>query len=378
MSGTLFSVDDTARWVESRPELRTWGAVRSVEEIGDGNLNQVFRVQCESGSMIVKQSMAFVRIDPSWPLAPERIEHEALSYEQWNRLMPGAGPRLLSFDAANHALAVEDLRRHRVWRGELQNGEVQTGAAASLGRHVADAAELLSAGALEAQPGDLPDRARNPVMTQLMDDVIFTFPYVEHPHNSFPPEVEGLVDSIRADPSYMSAKEDLAAHWRSSRDALIHGDLHTGSVMVLGSDARMIDAEFSWVGPISWDVGEMVGNLLIAGIHGRVTHSPVAAELDRLAIEFWSAFAARRAEANPERAPVSATASIDAEVVGYAGLEMVRRVIGSGKADEIQALSPEPRALASEAILRAGAELVRSHRELDRERCLDVIDHVLA
>jgi 5-methylthioribose kinase len=33
-------------------------------------------------------------------------------------------------------------------------------------------------------------------------------------------------------------------------EALLHGDLHTGSVMVTESDTRVIDPEFAFFGPI--------------------------------------------------------------------------------------------------------------------------------
>ena len=48
------------------------------------------------------------------------------------------------------------------------------------------------------------------------------------------------------------------------QQALLHGDLHTGSLMVTEASTHAIDAEFACVGPIAFDVGKMVANLLIA------------------------------------------------------------------------------------------------------------------
>ena len=48
--------------------------------------------------------------------------------------------------------------------------------------------------------------------------------------------------------------------------ALIHGDLHTGSIMVTDSDTRAIDPEFAFFGPMGFDIGALIGNLLIAAI----------------------------------------------------------------------------------------------------------------
>ena len=50
----------------------------------------------------------------------------------------------------------------------------------------------------------------------------------------------------------------------TSAQALIHGDLHTGSIMATLEDTRVIDPEFAFIGPIGFDVGAVIGNLLLA------------------------------------------------------------------------------------------------------------------
>ncbi len=48
------------------------------------------------------------------------------------------------------------------------------------------------------------------------------------------------------------------------QQALLHGDLHTGSLMCTEDSTYVIDAEFAFCGPIAFDVGKMIANLLIA------------------------------------------------------------------------------------------------------------------
>jgi 5-methylthioribose kinase len=50
----------------------------------------------------------------------------------------------------------------------------------------------------------------------------------------------------------------------SSAEALLHGDLHTGSVMLTVDDTRVIDPEFAFMGPIGFDVGAVVANFLLS------------------------------------------------------------------------------------------------------------------
>ena len=46
--------------------------------------------------------------------------------------------------------------------------------------------------------------------------------------------------------------------------ALIHGDLHTGSVMVTHESTQVIDPEFAFYGPMGFDIGAFIGNLFLA------------------------------------------------------------------------------------------------------------------
>ena len=50
----------------------------------------------------------------------------------------------------------------------------------------------------------------------------------------------------------------------TSAEALIHGDLHTGSIMMTTEDTRVIDPEFAFIGPMGFDVGAVIGNLFLA------------------------------------------------------------------------------------------------------------------
>ncbi|KAJ0514224.1 putative S-methyl-5-thioribose kinase [Helianthus annuus] len=46
--------------------------------------------------------------------------------------------------------------------------------------------------------------------------------------------------------------------------ALIHSDLHAGSVMVTHESTQVIDPEFAFYGPMGFDVGAFIGNLFLA------------------------------------------------------------------------------------------------------------------
>jgi 5-methylthioribose kinase len=62
----------------------------------------------------------------------------------------------------------------------------------------------------------------------------------------------------------LSAVDFLALQYDASREALIHSDLHPGNLMVSPTSLFLIDWEFACMGPMSYDLGTMFGNLLLA------------------------------------------------------------------------------------------------------------------
>ena len=67
----------------------------------------------------------------------------------------------------------------------------------------------------------------------------------------------------------------MQAKFCQQQEALLHGDLHTGSFMCTPTTTWAIDAEFAFYGPIAFDVCKMVANLLLAffASDGYASHS---------------------------------------------------------------------------------------------------------
>src|SRR5260370_7894882 len=70
----------------------------------------------------------------------------------------------------------------------------------------------------------------------------------------------------------------------SNPEALIHGDLHTGSIMVTESETKVIDPEFAFYGPMGFDLGAVLGNLIMSYL-ASAGHERAAGE--RRSFEAW-------------------------------------------------------------------------------------------
>src|SRR5690606_26060400 len=60
----------------------------------------------------------------------------------------------------------------------------------------------------------------------------------------------------------------LKFEFMNHAQALIHGDLHTGSIFAKKDSTKVIDPEFAFFGPIGYDTGNVVAHLIFAYING--------------------------------------------------------------------------------------------------------------
>jgi len=370
----LLTVDTVAGYLSREPELAAGLDVEgglSVLEVGDGNLNLVFLIEDAAGRRVVlKQSLPHVRTDPSWPMTRERTAREVRILREHGRVDAEHVPALYGFDARNYVVAMEDLRDHNVWRRELIAGRVHPYAAEALGRYVAKVGFATSVFGLRG-----PDKRRlvaatvNPELSEITEDLVFTEPYVEHPHNVVLAANEADVAALREDGSLLREIGLAKIRFQDDAQSLLHGDLHTGSVLVRESDesVRAFDAEFGAFGPTGFDLGAVWANLVIAAARAEALGERTrAAVILGLPEQLWSAFEAEYRALWPARIDPrvfgnevleGTIARIRSDAAVFAGAKAIRRVVGFAKAADIESLDEDRREVAARAVLRAGRSL---------------------
>jgi 5-methylthioribose kinase len=101
-------------------------------------------------------------------------------------------------------------------------------------------------------------------MCALTEKVIFTDPYMESSNNRWTtPQLDVYAAGIRNDTFLKLAVAQLKSKFISQTQALLHGDLHTGSVMATEGSTFVIDPEFAFYGPIGFDTGAFIANLFL-------------------------------------------------------------------------------------------------------------------
>jgi 5-methylthioribose kinase len=239
----------------------------TIREVGDGNLNLVFIVQGPAGGICVKQALPYVRlVGESWPLDLNRAFFEYRASVIQAEHCQGRVPEILHYDPKLFLIAMELLSPHIIMRRGMIDAVVYPDFVAHITDYMANALYFTSDLALPAarKKAMIAEFCPNTDLCKITEDLIFTHPYMVHELNRWTsPQLDRWAAAWRGDDQLKLAVSDLKQDFLSRAEALLHGDLHTGSIMVTGSDTRVIDPEFAFVGPIGFDVGKLIGNLLL-------------------------------------------------------------------------------------------------------------------
>ena len=344
-------------------------------EIGDGNLNLVYRVRSATGSVIVKQALPYLRVaGEGWPLTLDRTRLEAEAMRIHAQHAPGLAPQVLHLDETAAAIVMEDLHQHEVWRNAIIAGRDILGVADTLGRYCARTLLGTSRLVMSAEERrTLLPRFENTALSAISEELVFTAPYLDTPSNRYDEAAADLAAELRADSRMRATAAQLRWEFRARQEALIHGDLHTGSVMVRDGDLRVIDVEFATWGPMGYDTGNVVANLALARIARRFGGAGDPVALDRDAAAFWSAVTDEIGRLWPRREPWLETfrTGLLVDTARYASTEMIRRIVGLAHVADVDQLTGGAR-------LRAQTAAVRGARALQAAPAVTTFDDVWA
>ena len=392
LAAYLAAIPPVAELLGGAPDL--W----RIREVGDGNLNLVFIVEGASGGVVVKQALPYMRlVGESWPLPLERSYFESLALTEQQRAAPGLTPRLYAIDRVGAAIVMEYLTPHIILRKALIQGR-------RLPHFAGHMAEFLARSLFKTSDLSLPAARKKTLMREfcanielcrITEELVFTDPYrISQSNRWTSPQLDGEAAAFRADAALKAEVQALKLKFLTSAEALIHADFHTGSIMVTESDTRAIDPEFGFFGPMGFDAGALIANLLIAAI-AHQAHDGSAVGLayrdwildqagffwsmfERRFRELWSTeatgdafsaelFADAAGQAALKAAQDRYMQSLFADTLGFAGCKMIRRVLGLAHTEDLESIAdPDVRADRERRVLALGRRLI-----LERTRIAD-------
>ena len=381
------------------------------EEIGDGNINYVFRVRSliSGKSIIVKQADRLLR-SSGRPLDITRSRREADALRIYAALTPQFIPRIYAYDDTMSIICMEDISYCGNLRKELMAGRpLPANFAENAASFLANA--VFATSDLFLSPEEKKERVSafiNPELCAISETLVFSEPYCNGKNrNRITPGNENFIQkTLYNDEALKAEVASLRETFMNKAEALIHGDLHTGSIFI-GSSAgipidtnttpdrnatsepctescmKIIDPEFAFYGPIGYDLGNIIAHLYCAWMYAAFTRKKFSAAdafdnfIERIAAtiealpQLFTAKALERCKTVPlsdqlynERYIWRRLAEILADAYGFAGTEIIRRAAGDTKTAEFDAMGQDTRRITMERIIiKTACRLIKRRRQ---------------
>ncbi|MDD9158282.1 S-methyl-5-thioribose kinase [Aliivibrio sp. S4TY2] len=317
-------------------------SLMNAEEISDGNLNIVYRISdpANKKSYIVKQAPPYIRImGEGWPLTQDRIKIEFNALCYFKKYSKKNIVSVLHFDEKLSAIIMEDLSNFKIWRQVLIDNKSFTSRAHHIGSCMADIYYHSSDFYLSTKDKEqLKEKFNSPAMCATTAEVFFSDPYYDCDRNNINPKIMDLVITLWNHDKLRKEITSLEHKFNYNTEVLLHGDIHTGSIMVSEKECKLIDSEFAFFGPIGFDMGSLIGNLFLSyctkinNYDNSHTHS--LTEIVILWQTFSHNFKNKAMNQSNEAVIDSFLNNVWKDSLGYAGTEMIRRTIGVAKVSD--------------------------------------------
>ncbi|NEW07820.1 S-methyl-5-thioribose kinase [Paenibacillus sp. SYP-B3998] len=366
------------------PNLFQAGSELSSREIGDGNLNLVFHISepTTGKSIILKQALPYAKVvGESWPLTLDRarIESEALQIEE--ALCPDLVPHVYTYEPELALTVMEDLSDHVIMRKGLIERNKYPLFAEHIGRFLANTLFFTSdLGKNQQAKKTQLGRFINPELCKITEDLIFDDPYRDAETNNIEASIRDAVEQIWNDKELHLEVAILRNKFLTSAQALLHGDLHTGSIFIKPDSTKVIDPEFAYYGPMGFDIGAILANLLLnfAAQEGwspdeesRVSYRNYLLEtIKDIWTNFENNFRALWNEHGVDRVFETPgyqdyfLGQLLQDTFGFTGAKMVRRVYGLAHVADIDKIEDAAaREQAQRLALSIGTTLIRFNRQ---------------
>lgn len=371
-------------------------------EIGDGNVNYVFRVFSRNSgrSIIIKQADINTRLaNHELNTDRARIEAELLQIEA--RYAGDMVPKFYLFDPIMTCFVMEDLIGHEIMRYAVMREEVFPSFADKISTFMAETLINTTDFVLGSyEKKDLVKHFINSDMCEISERLVYTEPY------TIPVEKGGVADdsidyinnNLQKDEHLKSEVGKLKLEFMNNAQALIHGDLHTGSIFIKPDSVKVIDPEFAFFGPIGYDTGNVVANLMLAWVRALVSpiddadqHAKFLTWIRQTIKDTVDLFKMKSAKILAEKTtdPMFSSSELQswyldrliADIAGVAGLEINRRIIGIAKVKDITTIEDQKKRARAERILmetarhliiertsyKTGNDFIRTVEEFDAE-----------
>ena len=382
----LMSAEDAIEYAQLKVPQKEWDvATMTCKEIGDGNLNFVFKVSDAKGhSVIIKQAGGTARISTDMVLDTDRnrIESEILMLQ--GELAPGYVPEIYFYDTVMSACGMQDLSDHLIMRTAMLQHKIYPKFADQISTFMAQVLMGTTDIVMDHQKKkDLQRKFINPELCDISEALVYTEPYNDEMkrNNVFPPVAAFVAETLYGDEELHCEVAKLKMDFMTRGQSLIHGDLHTGSIFINEETTMVFDPEFCFYGPMGYDIGNVIANMIFAWANGDAYgETEFCAWVESVLVDVVNMTMAKMRAYYEENVTDTMCKNkaymeyyldtILADTAAVSGLEMIRRIVGMANVKDITTIADEAkRARAEKICITAGIDFIKNRAEKKCGKC---------
>lgn len=235
----------------------------SPEDDGDGYVNFIFRVHTKNKNYIVKQGLENARVsEQKMELYRTKLEYDSMKIHY--AITPEYLPDLYYYDDENNLFVTEDVSYLGISRFQFAKNVMYESFGKLCGDYMAKNEFYTSEYYLDrADYRKLQQQFENTPLRKIMEDGMFLDRFwVEAFDESLGKGFVDFAEQMTNDERYITELFKLRRSYMSHADALIHADMHTSNIFAADQEVKVIDFEFSFMGPFGYDLGYLAGNLI--------------------------------------------------------------------------------------------------------------------
>lgn len=367
----MFNQESAADYIRGKGFFADCGDPLISREIGDGNMNYIYRISCGEKSLILKQAGEATRLSSGKNISRKRNQREARALIRQNEIVPGSTPKVYLYDEVMDCMVMEDMKDYTVMRQALLDGRPLCDSfGEQIGHILAENYRQTS----DVQADHIRKKYGvkefiNPELCEISERLVFDEPIFNLSGcNGVEPENNAYVEAnIYAGEELKKEVGKLKYQFMTSSQSFIHGDLHTGSLFISEERVKIFDSEFAFYGPTGYDVGNVVAHLLLAKTNALLTERNEVADWTEKQIRsilriFTEETIGQKRQPGKDAFEKELNQwyirNILADSAGYCGMEIIRRVLGVAKVKDVQSLERQKRCRAERMLLEKGIDLV--------------------
>lgn len=316
--------------------------IKEILEISSGNVNQVFKIIFNNDfSCIAKYAPPFAYRYQDIAIDNKRNAFEVEVLKRFSKKNKENYPEIYYFCESQHIMLMQDLSMCFDMREALIQGEIFN----NFSHNMVHIFSLYPKNIKRNQKAGNTDFLYShgiPELQNITKDFVFCCPFslkfqegITCLEKNMPWIKENIFNNIEV----LNIKSELEILYNNKLETLLHGDLHTGSIMINQKSIYLIDPEFSKLGPISFDIGMLLGNLIISYLSANYHLRSKFYKKENFQNWLFDCIQSLLKNTIEKLSNNEFNKRILlSEIAGYCGIEIIRRTIGAAKVKDFTSI----------------------------------------